>query len=602
MTKVGQGGGRIPPRGDATQAADPAFTKKPSSAEAAAPAQQLRDDGAIGTDAQQALRSLALDVKAEATEQNAGAEATTLGARMMGFLRGDGGKKLYAAVGLGVSLLGMVQPAHADVVVVDQNNNRHLQDVARQLAGETGEGYIHVKADAQSMRTLFEQLNDGPQFAEHLILEAPSGGVDVQQLEQLKQEFPDAFAEVRYVHVVGNDVGADPLSGKGEQLFENSVSVVGFSTDAGQGGGGPASAWLVQESGRSLYGMPSQPLSPQAARIKAMTLANQANELGVDASVQVHGEKVVQDAETDKPDLVLTYTSAQAQNSSEIMFRVPSDMREVKDGQSVLVPLESGRQLHMIELKYQDTRKLRDLEFNRSTPGGGWETFRGDEYHSTLQKEKAGEVRIKRESDHNAPWINNPVRVKVEVVDANGDVLHNVGRKFLDFHVHDAHSPDSSGYPETDNISNSYESLPQGELPDGAMLRLTPMHENRKAWEADREVAMDLSWVKPIYMPQHTERAMVRTGGWEKPNSAGYDVEAGRPIAAVFVKWTDHGGTASGRVKIATADGGTHRSQRYNVGSGETELIPLDGVVSQDGKLHIEGHGLEVGNIEILYQ
>ena len=31
-------------------------------------------------------------------------------------------------------------------------------------------------------------------------------------------------------------------------------------------------------------------------------------------------------------------------------------------------------------------------EFNRTTPDGKWETFRGDEYHSTLAKEKAGEL------------------------------------------------------------------------------------------------------------------------------------------------------------------------------------------------------------------
>jgi hypothetical protein len=598
VRKVGGGGPKIPTR---QVGSDDLASKKKAQAgdtpQAGAPAPD-----AMSTGAQQALRALALDTKAENTsEKNKGAEASGLGARLMNAFRGEAAKKAYAVAGLGISLLGMAQPASADVVLVEQQNaNQHMQNVARQLAGETGEGYIQVKSDAQALDTLFSQLNDGNQFAEHLILEAGPGGVDVDQLKELKQKYPSAFEDVRYVHVIGEDVGADPLKGEGKALFENAVGIVGFEVKDAKTAG-PASSWLVQESGRDLYDMPGNGLSPTDAMIQARSIANQANRMGVDASVQVQDQKVVQDAQTDKPDLVLTHTEARRQNSSEIMFTVPSHMRNVKDGQSVLIPLEGGRTMHMVELKYQDTRKLRDLEFNRRTPGGQWETFRGDEYHSTVQQEKAGELQVKRESDHNAPWINNPIRVKVEIVDADGNVIQNVGKKFLDFHVHDAHSPDSSGYPETDNINNSYENLPKGDLPAGAMLRLTPMHENRKAWEADRDVAMNLSWVKPIYMPQHTERAMVRQGGWEKPNSAGYDVEAGRPIAGVFVKWTDHGGMASGSVSIKT-DNGVHRSQRYNVGSGETELIPLDGVVSQDGKIYINGGGLEVGNIEVMYQ
>jgi hypothetical protein len=343
----------------------------------------------------------------------------------------------------------------------------------------------------------------------------------------------------------------------------------------------------VDEQAQAMFPKSDGPASPWMTQINNMTAGN------------------VQDANNtqavdEKPDIVLE--NGQAQNSSEIMFRVPSDQRDVKDGQSVLIPLEEGRTMHMVELKYQDTRKLKDLEFNRTGENGQWEKFRGDEFHETESKEKAGELKIKRESDHNSPWINNPIRVKVDIVDAEGEVIHTVGKKFVDFHVHDAHSPDSSGYPETDNINNTYDNLPKGELPEGSFLRLTPVHEGRGEWEQDREVAMDLSWVKPIYMPEHTERASIREGGWEKPAAEGYDVEAGRPIAGVFVKWTDHGGSSSGRVNITQPDGSTFRSQRYNVGSGETELIPLDGVVSQDGKLKIEGYGLEVGNIEVLYQ
>jgi hypothetical protein len=300
--------------------------------------------------------------------------------------------------------------------------------------------------------------------------------------------------------------------------------------------------------------------------------------------------------------LVLGAAHRTQHNSAEATFQVPSAQQQIHDGQSVLIPLEAGRTLHMIELRYQDTRPLRDIEFNRRVGSGPWETFRGDEYHATVQREKAGEVVVKRETDHNAAWINNPVRVRVDVVDQDGTVIHAVGKKFVDFHTHDAWSAESSGSPETDNISNSYESLPQGLLPAGAQLRLTPVHENRRPWEQDRHVAMDLHWVKPIYLPEHSARAVVRTGDYEAPSAQGYAVDKDRPIAAIFVKWTDHGGTSSGRVRLTLPDGTETRSASYNVGSGETELIPLDGLMSKDGKLFIEGYGLFVGDIQVLYR
>jgi hypothetical protein len=282
-------------------------------------------------------------------------------------------------------------------------------------------------------------------------------------------------------------------------------------------------------------------------------------------------------------------------------FDVAYDQRSIADRQSVVVPLD-GKELHLIELKYQDTRKLRDLEFNYRDKGSSeWKTFRGDQYAQMLAKEKSGEVQIKRESDHNSPWINNPIRVKVDVLYPNGDV-HQIGTKFLDFHVHDAHGPDSSGYPETDNISNGYEKLPSGKLPEGCLLRLTPLHQNRKPWETDRQVAMDISWVKPTYMPDHKARVEVfSAGGFQKPRPEGYAVDPNRKIAAVMVTWTDHGGTASAGVSIGKTESGPFRSQSYNVGSGETELIPV-GRYAQDGRIKVEGgHNVDVSRIQVLY-
>lgn len=287
------------------------------------------------------------------------------------------------------------------------------------------------------------------------------------------------------------------------------------------------------------------------------------------------------------------------EDSCTQVFQVPQSQRDLADRQSALVPLEA-KELHLIELKYQDTRPLRDLEFNYRNKGEfNWQTTRGDDWFDLKKREKAGEIDVKRERDHNAPWINNPIRVHVDVLFPDGRV-HSVGKKFLDFHVHDAHSPDSSGYPETDNISNGYERLPRGKLPEGCLLRLTPMHENRKPWEQDRSVAANLSWVKPIYKPDFVEQARVHeAASWEKPKADGYEVDPTRTIAAVLVTWTDHGGISSGSVSMQ-GDQGSWRSPRYNIGSGETELIPVDRKAS-DGRIRIEGRGMELKRVEVLY-
>lgn len=47
-------------------------------------------------------------------------------------------------------------------------------------------------------------------------------------------------------------------------------------------------------------------------------------------------------------------------------------------------------------------------------------------------------------------------------------------------------------------------------------------------------------------------------------------------------------------------DAGTWRSSRDNIGSGETELIAVDGD-ARDGRIHSEGQGMERKNIELLY-
>ena len=271
----------------------------------------------------------------------------------------------------------------------------------------------------------------------------------------------------------------------------------------------------------------------------------------------------------------------------------------ILDRQSIVFPLDEGS-LHLVELRYQDTRPLKDLEFNMRKKGEfGWTTFRGDQYFEMKRREDAGEIEIKREPDHNGPWVNNPVRVKVEVLYPDGRV-YDMGKKFIDFNVHDARSVNGSGVPETDNI---YKRMPRGELPPGTMMRLTPYFESKKPWEKDRDVACAFHWVKPIIVPKHKEKVRIRSAyNYETPPAEGYDVDPNRKIAAVMVNWTDNGGTSRGSVSIET-ETGTLRSKLYNVGSGETELIPID-AYAKDGKLKVHTSGsssVDVRNLDVLY-
>jgi hypothetical protein len=280
-------------------------------------------------------------------------------------------------------------------------------------------------------------------------------------------------------------------------------------------------------------------------------------------------------------------------------YRLGHAEQKIDDKQSVLVPLQGG-EIHLIEIEYQDTRKLRDLELNYRDKGSWeWKTFRGDQWFEMEKREKAGEVDIKREPDHNAPWVNNPVRVTVEVLYPDGKV-HNVGDKFLDFHIHDAYSPEASGYREKDNISNSYERLPQGKLPEGCMLRLTPYFSNKKPWESERTTAAEVFWVKPTYVPDHAEKVRVSSSwSFNAPRPEGYDVDPDRKIAGVMVRWTDHGKPYSGNIAMDT-DSGPWTSPSHSVGSGETKLFPVDGYAT-GGKIFVEGHGVDVADIDVLY-
>jgi hypothetical protein len=75
---------------------------------------------AMSSGATRALRSLALDTKAEPSASgNRGAQSAELGARMMDALRSDTAQKTYAALAVGINLLGLAKPAAAEVVIVE---------------------------------------------------------------------------------------------------------------------------------------------------------------------------------------------------------------------------------------------------------------------------------------------------------------------------------------------------------------------------------------------------------------------------------------------------------------------------------------------------
>jgi hypothetical protein len=283
------------------------------------------------------------------------------------------------------------------------------------------------------------------------------------------------------------------------------------------------------------------------------------------------------------------------------LFQVPGAQRKVLDRQPVLIPLDA-RELHVIELQYQDIRPLKDLEFNGCAAGSSaYKPFRGSEYFERLQGERAGTFKIQREPDHNGPWVNNPVKVNVEVLFPDGRI-HHVGNKFLDFNVHDAHSVDGAGYPETDNISNGYEYLPDGPLPAGCLLRLTPHFTAKKPWEAQTNVAMDLRWVKPQYLPEHTDAVSVfSAGGFQDAPAEGFAVDPNRTIAAVLVTWSDNGGTASGSIRLDSTEQGAFTSPSSNVGSGESELIPVDRK-ALNGRIKLQGYGIQVSDVRVLYK
>ncbi len=294
--------------------------------------------------------------------------------------------------------------------------------------------------------------------------------------------------------------------------------------------------------------------------------------------------------------MIFSSSDAKWPNGLQPNFRVPSSHNRINRGEEVLIPLEP-QAIHYIKLKFQDERKLRELQF---TTNNGTK-FTGEELHAREAKEKSGNVshgdRIKRGANKE-PWTLNPMKVKVDIVYPDGKI-YNVGNKHVDFSTHDAYGPDSGGYPETDNINHQWDSLPYGELPPGCFLRLRPQHVNPQSWEKDRKDVIRLDWVEPHYEPVGEKKRVFSGSGWTKPPSEGWKVDKDRPIQAVFVKWSDHGGTDRASVKLG---GANYSSSSKNVGSGEEVMHVFDGRKADSGRIFLQGgYKTEVQYVDVVY-
>ncbi len=232
-----------------------------------------------------ALRGLALQHKTPEIKKTKGADATTFGAKLMGLVRGEGGKKAFAALGIGMSLFGVAQSASAEVVHVGAGTQ--VQQAAQKIAAETGQPYVQVTADKAALEQVFTRAEAGEISLKHLVLDWGDGSTPPSSWEwqQWQQKFPKAFDQVELVHVIGSDLQAHPFQSYGAPIFKNAKAIVAFdlSTAMEQG---PASAWVLEQTTKTAAGL-KPGLSAQEALIQAKALASQGATLGVATRVEV---------------------------------------------------------------------------------------------------------------------------------------------------------------------------------------------------------------------------------------------------------------------------------------------------------------------------
>lgn len=276
------------------------------------------------------------------------------------------------------------------------------------------------------------------------------------------------------------------------------------------------------------------------------------------------------------------------------LFSAPSGAVRIADQAQVVVPLRAGARLQNIELRFRDFRPRQFIALKyRTLPDGQWEQFCASELRALERDEDLGLIEISREPDHDAPYMDNPVRMRAELLAADGT------RRPMTVKLIDPELSGPAGGWETDNL---YSGLPVEPLAEGASLLLTVLHPSPMPWEPPESRGADFSWVKPVYFPAYSEEVVVfESPTFEPPPAEGYVISTGRKLEAVLVTWDDQKGPYSARVRLTTAEG-TFSSSARNIGSGETELIAI-GQTSTDGRLLVVGPSqVTVRRVAALYE
>lgn len=264
-----------------------------------------------------AARSISLSTKAATTSRNRGAEGATLGTRLMSFAGSGAVAKAAAAIALGVSLLGMAQPASADVVQIGKSHGTPVEQAAQKIADEAGEPYVLVGASKAALAKIFQQANDGEMEIRHLILDIGHGKLPAAaEWQKLQQQFPAAFDQVQVVHVIGQKLKGHPFDAWKGELFPNASAVVTFSLSKNVKHG-PASAWLIEQTTASIAGMdPGASLSPHEAQIQAKAIATSAALPGVGVRVDVGKQSFIPGPDNGAAAGLSSWLGAKAANGS----------------------------------------------------------------------------------------------------------------------------------------------------------------------------------------------------------------------------------------------------------------------------------------------
>jgi hypothetical protein len=251
------------------------------------PAAEIVDD----SKARAALKALALQSKSPEKKEkaNGGAEAATLGAKLMGMVAN---RKVGTAVALGLSLFGTAQGAMAQVTPVETTQTDAGQKALAgvEIGHKVGDGFVQVNGDLESMEKVFELAEKGELDVKNLVINTEDGKLPSSyQLKDLKQKFPEAFKSVETVHVVGHNLQSNPFSNYQGEIFENVDAIVGFDVSTSLNPKA-ASDWVIDQNVEALAGFESDGMSAQDAMIKAKEIAQKGADKGLRTRVDVEGQ------------------------------------------------------------------------------------------------------------------------------------------------------------------------------------------------------------------------------------------------------------------------------------------------------------------------